>query len=64
MSQVDLQAECDGTIEAITTENCGDDVLECHLERALACADSSEARFHIRQALQLLNECETGRRYR
>lgn len=49
-----MKTDCPDRAE-ITTAHCGEDVLQCHLERALETADDATTRYHLRQALQLLN---------
>jgi hypothetical protein len=49
-----MKTDCSDAPE-ITSTHCGEDVLQCHLERALETADDPTTRYHLRQALQLLN---------
>lgn len=49
-----METDCSDALE-ITSTHCGEDVLQCHLERALETADDATTRYHLRQALQLLN---------
>ncbi|GAB3689343.1 hypothetical protein GCM10028857_24560 [Salinarchaeum chitinilyticum] len=40
--------------ELINSRTCADDTIACHLHAALERTDDPAARFHIREALQLL----------
>ncbi|MEF8807647.1 hypothetical protein [Natronomonas sp.] len=52
-----METDCSDAPE-ITSTHCGEDVLQCHLERALETADDDTTRYHLRQSLQLLNLSE------
>lgn len=46
-------ADAQSAPENVNTQQCGDEVLNCHLERALQHAEHETVRYHLRQALQL-----------
>jgi hypothetical protein len=52
-----METDCSDAPE-ITSTPCGGLVLQCHLEQALETADDDTTRYHLRQALQLLNLSE------